>query len=200
MNIKPRPLQYLIRLSKPATETAGGIALPEISQSNETEGEVVAVGVGRLPGGEACSMEAAVEDVVIFRRDDFKLMEGDLGFVHEEDLVAIRDGEEVEPANDWVLIKPDPRPVESAGGIAIPQKYQRRGKSGRIENYGPGRLIRKGEFTGTRLPSDHILGLEYPILDSRAYWSREARTVTISGEAGRWVCVRAGDLVALEGD
>lgn len=210
MSFTPRGSGYHVRLLDPATETKGGILLPEVSQENETHAEVLAAGPGRVLahddlGGDECTlsyapMYADAGDHVLFPKAAWEPMSEREGIVHDEELIAVlADAEdEIEPLGEWVLIQPDERRKESAGGIALADRAQAKQRSGVIVNYGPGRVVKKGACAGTRLPVCGILGVDLTqdgLRGARVFWDGKARTL----EVGGFALVRAGDLIAVEG-
>ncbi len=218
MSFIPRGSGYHVRLLNPATETKGGILLPETSQENETHAEVLAAGPGRALvhdedlGGDECTMSyspmyADVGDHVLFPKSAWEPLSEREGVVHDEDLIAVlADAEdEIEPLGEWVLIQPDERKQESAGGIALADRAQVKRRSGVVLNYGPGRGVKKGACAGTRLSVYGILGVDlHPtrlaedksLRGKRVFWDAKARTLAVGGFA----LVKAGDLMAVESE
>jgi chaperonin GroES len=68
-NIRPLGDKVVLKLVKADEKTAGGILLPDAAQKKPTEGEVVAIGNGRvLDNGERSSLTVAVGDRVLFSK------------------------------------------------------------------------------------------------------------------------------------
>lgn len=120
----PQGNHYWVRLLD-EPEPEGGLWVP--TEKNTTDAVVAGAGPGRvLASGHRYPMQARPLDRVIFPVWDYKEDPKDRreGFVADEHLVAIIRGpdyEVLEPANDYVLIEPDPMPPleTSKGGILI---------------------------------------------------------------------------------
>ena len=66
LNIKPLANRMLVKRTK-ATQSKGGILLPESAQEKPKEGEVIAVGPGKMDEeGNMQTMEVQVKDRVLF--------------------------------------------------------------------------------------------------------------------------------------
>ncbi|KNC48677.1 uncharacterized protein AMSG_00454 [Thecamonas trahens ATCC 50062] len=87
--IAPLFNRVLIRRSKPAEKTVGGILLPESAQDKNNEGEVVAVG----PGREERPVAVAVGDKVLLPEYGGSKIgvpgEDDLFLFHDDDILAV---------------------------------------------------------------------------------------------------------------
>ena len=67
MNIRPLYDRVVIRRKEEEATSAGGIVLPGSAQEKPNQGEVVAVGSGRvLDNGEVRPIDVKVGDVVVF--------------------------------------------------------------------------------------------------------------------------------------
>ncbi len=73
--------------------TRGGLVLPGTAQEKPQEGEVLAVGPGRvLDSGERAKMEVKAGDRVVFAKyagTEFKLEDEELLILSERDLLAV---------------------------------------------------------------------------------------------------------------
>lgn len=206
MTFRPRTDLFLVKLVQPQAESKGGIQLAEVSQSNLTDGEVLACGPGVLIPelGERLPMSAAVGDRVLFPPHALYYTDEDEGVVCEADIFAVVTGEEegfVEPAGEFVLLADWERVAETRGGLAVPERYQRREKAGRIVAAGPGRLRKSGALRYTRLSCCAIMGLpEAGSLVGRwVYWDKEASLIEVTLPNGEVrLLVAASDLCATE--
>ena len=95
--MKVRPLQDRIVI-KPLTsesKTAGGIIIPDNAQEKPVEGEVVAVGNGRvLKDGKVVKPELKVGDRVLYSKyagNEFKISGHDHLIMREDDVLAVLD-------------------------------------------------------------------------------------------------------------
>ena len=67
MNIRPLYDNVVVKRQEEETVSAGGIVLPGSAQEKPNQGEVVAVGNGRvLDNGEIVALEVKVGDTVLF--------------------------------------------------------------------------------------------------------------------------------------
>jgi chaperonin GroES len=67
MNIRPLQDRVVVKRKEEETTTAGGIVLPGSAAEKPSQGEVVAVGPGRLlDNGDVRPLDLKVGDIVIF--------------------------------------------------------------------------------------------------------------------------------------
>ena len=67
MKLRPLHDRVVIRRSEEETKTAGGIVLPGSAAEKPNQGEIVAVGTGRvLENGDICELAVKVGDKVVF--------------------------------------------------------------------------------------------------------------------------------------
>lgn len=93
MNIKPLGDRILIKvLEKVEEKTASGIVLPDTAKEKPQEGEVIAVGPGRvLDNGDRVPLEVAVGDKVIYAKyagTEVKLDGEEYLIIAERDILA----------------------------------------------------------------------------------------------------------------
>ena len=83
--IKPLPREEISK---------GGIVLPDTAKEKPQEGEIIAVGPGKLSDdGKRISMEVKVGDKVVYSKyagTEFKLDEEEVVILRESDILAIR--------------------------------------------------------------------------------------------------------------
>jgi len=94
MNIKPLRDNVLIRIKKADDKSKGGILIPETTREKPYEGEVIAVGVGKLlDNGELHPTVVNVGDQVVFSKY-FTIVSvpdcDDLVIMNEENILAIK--------------------------------------------------------------------------------------------------------------
>ncbi len=93
MNIKPLGEKVIIRPISAEQKTVGGIVLPDTAKEKPQQGEVLAVGPGRiLDNGTRVPMEVKVGDKVMFSKYaavDIKVDDEDLILLNERDIHAI---------------------------------------------------------------------------------------------------------------
>ena len=69
MKIRPLNDRVLVKRLEGAEKTAGGIIIPDSAKEKPAEGEIVAVGPGKLnDSGERVAMDVAVGDRVLFSK------------------------------------------------------------------------------------------------------------------------------------
>lgn len=67
MNIRPLGDRVLVRRFEEETKTAGGIYIPDSATEKPSEGEVVAVGKGRITdNGDVIAMNVTAGDKIVF--------------------------------------------------------------------------------------------------------------------------------------
>lgn len=95
MNIRPLHDRVLVRRMEEETTTAGGIVLPGSAAEKPTQGEVLAVGKGRiLESGDVRPMDVKVGDKVLFGQysgSAVKVNGEELLMMREEDIMGVLD-------------------------------------------------------------------------------------------------------------
>ncbi len=93
--MKIRPLNDRILVKRLASEemTAGGIIIPDSAKEKPAEGEIVAVGPGKLNDhGERVTMDVKAGDTVLFSKyggTDIKLDGQDYLIMREDDILGV---------------------------------------------------------------------------------------------------------------
>ena len=95
MNLKPRGDRIVVKVRSREEKTKGGIVLPDTAKEKPTEGEVIAVGTGKvLDNGQKLPIEVKVGDRIIFSKyagTEVKLDGEDYVIFSERDVLAIVD-------------------------------------------------------------------------------------------------------------
>ena len=93
MKIRPLHDRVIIRRVEEERLSAGGIVIPDSATEKPMQGEIVAVGNGKiLDNGEARAMDVKVGDTVLFGKysgTDVKVDGEDLLVMREEDIMAV---------------------------------------------------------------------------------------------------------------
>lgn len=93
MNIRPLGDRVVVRRLEEETKTAGGIYIPDSATEKPSEGEVVAVGKGRIAdNGDLIPMEVKNGDKVIFGKfsgNEVKVGDETLLIMREDDVLAV---------------------------------------------------------------------------------------------------------------
>jgi len=92
-NIKPLGDRVVVKRLAKEERTASGIVIPDSAKEKPAEGEVLAVGLGRLnEKGERSPMEVSVGDKVLFTKygpSEVKVDGEELLILSESDILAI---------------------------------------------------------------------------------------------------------------
>jgi chaperonin GroES len=94
MNLKPLNNNVIVKASSKEEVTKSGIVLPDTMDKEKPEqGEVVAVGPGKLlEGGKRSEMSIKKGDVVVFKKyspDEIKVEDDEYLVINENDVLAI---------------------------------------------------------------------------------------------------------------
>ena len=93
MKIRPLNDRILVKRLEGEEKTAGGIIIPDSAKEKPAEGEVVAVGPGKLnEAGERVAMDVAVGDRVLFSKyggSEVKLDGEDFLIMREDDILGV---------------------------------------------------------------------------------------------------------------
>ena len=93
MKLKPLGDRIVVKVLSEEKKTKGGIVLPDTAKENPTEGEVVAVGTGKiLDNGTKQPVEVKVGDRIIFSKyagTEVKVDGEELVIFSERDVLAI---------------------------------------------------------------------------------------------------------------
>lgn len=94
MQIKPLSDHILVKPVKEEEVTASGIVLPDtVDKEKKAEGEVIAVGPGKLlENGQRSQMEVSPGDIVLYKKwggDEVKIEDVEHKIVSQEDILAI---------------------------------------------------------------------------------------------------------------
>jgi len=94
MKIRPLHDRVIVRRQEEEQTTAGGILLPGSAQEKPNQGEVVAVGSGRvLDSGETRAVDVGIGDTVVFGKyagsDTIELDGEELVILSESDIKAV---------------------------------------------------------------------------------------------------------------
>ena len=90
--LEPLGDRVVIRPSKREEVSKGGIVIPDTAKEKPQEGEVLAVGPGKMTDeGTRIAMDVKVGDIVVYARyagTEFKIDEEELVVVRESDILA----------------------------------------------------------------------------------------------------------------
>ncbi|MFZ5758116.1 MAG: co-chaperone GroES [Thermodesulfobacteriota bacterium] len=93
MKIRPLNDRILVKRLESETKTAGGIIIPDSAKEKPAEGEVIAVGSGKLNDkGERTGMEVKKGDRVLFSKyggTDVKVDGVDYLIMREDDILGV---------------------------------------------------------------------------------------------------------------
>jgi len=93
MKIRPLNDRLLVKRLEEEEKTAGGIIIPDSAKEKPAEGEVVAVGPGKLNDkGERVALQVQAGDIVLFSKyggTDVKLDGEDYLIMREDDILGV---------------------------------------------------------------------------------------------------------------
>ncbi len=94
VNFRPLSDKVLVKPSEAETQTSGGIYIPDSAKQKPQEGEVIAVGPGRvLDDGTRSAMAVAVGETVIYSKyggTELKLDGLDYMILDEDQIYAVK--------------------------------------------------------------------------------------------------------------
>ena len=93
MKLKPLGDRVIVKPKAPEEKTKGGIILPDTAQEKPMEGEIVAVGSGRIADdGKKISMELKAGDKILYGKysgTEVKIDDEEFLIMRESDVYAI---------------------------------------------------------------------------------------------------------------
>ncbi|MDZ7805392.1 co-chaperone GroES [Thiohalophilus sp.] len=96
MKIRPLHDRVIIRRMEEERTTAGGIVIPDSATEKPSQGEVVAVGNGKiLDNGEVRALDVKAGDKVLFGKyagNEVKVDDEELLVMREEDIMGVVEG------------------------------------------------------------------------------------------------------------
>jgi chaperonin GroES len=96
MNIRPLHDRVIVRRVEEEPKTAGGIVIPDTAAEKPTQGEVIAVGNGRIQeNGEVRPLDVKAGDRILFGKysgTEVKVNGEDLLVMREDDIMGVLEG------------------------------------------------------------------------------------------------------------
>jgi len=96
MKIRPLNDRILVKRLEEEDKTAGGIIIPDSAKEKPAEGEIVAVGPGKMnDSGDRVAMDVKAGDRVLFSKyggTDVKLDGDDYLIMREDDILGVIEG------------------------------------------------------------------------------------------------------------
>ncbi len=96
MKIRPLNDRILVKRLEEEEKTAGGIIIPDSAKEKPAEGEIVAVGPGKMSdSGDRAAMDVKAGDRVLFSKyggTDVKLDGDDYLIMREDDILGVIEG------------------------------------------------------------------------------------------------------------
>ena len=96
MNIRPLNDRILVKRLEQEEKTAGGIIIPDSAKEKPAEGEIIAVGPGKMnDAGQRAAMDVKAGDRVLFSKyggTDVKLDGQDYLIMREDDILGVIEG------------------------------------------------------------------------------------------------------------
>jgi len=95
MKVKPLGDRIVVRRQQAQEKTAGGILLPDTAKNKPQQGEVLAVGPGKmLKDGTRQGLQVKVGDRILFTSwagEEYKQRQDEILLMREEDVLAVVD-------------------------------------------------------------------------------------------------------------
>jgi chaperonin GroES len=91
MNIMPLHDRVLVRRLEEKESAKGGIIIPDTAKEKPHEGEVIAVGAGKLEKGHRIALDVKVGDRILFGKytgNDIKIEDQEYLILREEEILA----------------------------------------------------------------------------------------------------------------
>jgi chaperonin GroES len=91
MNITPLHDRVLVRRLEEKETAKGGIIIPDTAKEKPHEGEVIAVGAGKLEKGHRIALDVKVGDRILFGKytgNDIKIEDQEYLILREEEILA----------------------------------------------------------------------------------------------------------------
>jgi chaperonin GroES len=95
VNITPLHDRVLVRRLEELETAKGGIIIPDSAKEKPHEGEVIAVGAGRMEKGHRVALDVKVGDRILFGKytgNDIKIEDQEYLILREEEILAIVGG------------------------------------------------------------------------------------------------------------
>ena len=96
MNIRPLHDRVIVRRTEEERKSAGGIVIPDTAKEKPVQGEVVAVGKGKiLENGQVRPLDVKAGDKVLFGKysgTEVKVGNEELLVMREEDIMGVVEG------------------------------------------------------------------------------------------------------------
>ena len=93
MNVKPLNDRIIVKRVEEESKTSGGIIIPDTAKEKPQEGEVVAVGKGRvMEDGSQRPLDVKAGDKILFGKyagTDVKIEEEDYLIMREDDILGV---------------------------------------------------------------------------------------------------------------
>lgn len=92
MKVKPLHDRVVVKPLEAEQKTASGIVIPDTAKEKPAQGEVVAVGPGKVKHGERIPLEVKIGDVVLYSKyspQEVKVDNEALLILKEEDILAV---------------------------------------------------------------------------------------------------------------
>jgi chaperonin GroES len=92
MKIKPLSVKVVIKALEAEQKTASGLVIPDTAKEKPAQGEVVAVGPGKIKEGKNRAMTVKVGDIVLYAKyspQEVKVDGLEYLIISEEDILAV---------------------------------------------------------------------------------------------------------------
>ncbi len=96
MKVRPLHDRVIVRRTEEETTSAGGIVIPDSATEKPSQGEIIAVGKGKITdGGDVVPLDVKTGDKVLFGKysgNEVKVDGEELLVMREDDIMAVIEG------------------------------------------------------------------------------------------------------------
>lgn len=194
--LKPCSNNLLVKVKEAASETTGGLFIPDNAKERPTEGTVMSAGPGKVHSESGILQTIAVtegEKVIYGKYDGTEMKYNDIPhqLIKDDDVLLKYSGDEatldnVVPVKDHIMIRLPKKEDTSLSGIIITtaEDDQKKNAYGTVEKVGAGRPAANGEMLPLQVePGDGVRFREFA-----------GTIVKIGGE--EFLMIRAYDILA----
>ncbi len=101
MEIRPLYDRIVIRRVEAGEETRGGLIIPDTAKEKPQEGEVLAVGTGKIaPDGTVVALDVSVGDRILFGKysgSEIKIEGAEYIILREDEILGVLSGDDTTP-------------------------------------------------------------------------------------------------------
>jgi len=95
MNIRPLYDRIVVKRLEQKEQMQGGLYIPDTAKEKPQEGEVIAVGAGKIEKGKRTSLDVKVGDRILFGKysgSDIKILDDEYLIMREDEVLGVLEG------------------------------------------------------------------------------------------------------------